>query len=40
MMTMYLIEGGICIELRDGWLVIRVVIATGVFSHYCRLSLW
>jgi hypothetical protein len=47
MMTMYLIEAGICIELRDSWLVIRVVIATGVLisaitagSHYGRDSAW
>jgi hypothetical protein len=46
-MTMYLIDGGICIELKDGELVIKVVIATGVLisaitagSHYGRDSAW
>jgi hypothetical protein len=47
MMTMCLIEVGTCIELKDGWLVIGVVIATGVLfsaitagSHYGRDSAW
>jgi hypothetical protein len=47
MMMMCLIKAGICIELRDGWLVISVVIATNVLisaitvgSYYGRDSAW